>query len=197
LLAVGLQRFVDEALVIAAACLIDLSAEPVKLCGRRKVAPVMSPSKTWEGLVGGVASATTLGAALYWITPFAAWQAALMALAITTMGFFGGLVMSAIKRDCGAKDWGRMIEAHGGLLDRLDSVAFAGILLPAALRLDLSYGARRRHPAALPSADRVFRHFPSTTAVGFPSHAVSSLVQITFLQGRRAAELYSVPTAYS
>jgi phosphatidate cytidylyltransferase len=96
-----------------------------KLCGRRKVAPVMSPSKTWEGLVGGVASATTLGAALYWITPFAAWQAALMALAITTMGFFGGLVMSAIKRDCGAKDWGRMIEAHGGMLDRLDSVAFA------------------------------------------------------------------------
>ena len=48
-----------------------------------------------------------------------------MALAITTMGFFGGLVMSAIKRDCGAKDWGRMIEGQGGMLDRLDSVAFA------------------------------------------------------------------------
>ena len=96
-----------------------------KLCGRRKVAPVVSPSKTWEGLVGGVASATTLGAALYWITPFAAWQAALMALAITSMGFFGGLVMSAIKRAYGAKDWGRMIEGHGGMLDRLDSVVFA------------------------------------------------------------------------
>lgn len=96
-----------------------------KLCGLRKVAPVVSPSKTWEGLVGGVASATTLGAALYWITPFAAWQAALMALAITTMGFFGGLVMSAIKRDCGAKDWGRMIEGHGGMLDRFDSVVLA------------------------------------------------------------------------
>ncbi len=96
-----------------------------KLCGRRKVAPVVSPSKTWEGLVGGIASATTLGAALYWITPFAAWQAALMALAITSMGFFGGLVMSAIKRTCGAKDWGRLIEGHGGMLDRLDSVVFA------------------------------------------------------------------------
>jgi phosphatidate cytidylyltransferase len=81
--------------------------------------------ETWEGLVGGVASATTLGAALYWITPFAAWQAALMALAITSMGFFGGLVMSAIKRAYGAKDWGRMIEGHGGMLDRLDSVVFA------------------------------------------------------------------------
>lgn len=96
-----------------------------KLCGQRKLAPVVSPSKTWEGLVGGVASATALGAALHWITPFAAWQAALIALAITTTGFIGGLVMSAIKRDCGAKDWGCMIEGHGGMLDRLDSVAFA------------------------------------------------------------------------
>ena len=41
------------------------------------------------------------------------------------MGFFGGLVMSAIKRDRGVKDWGRMIEGHGGMLDRLDSVCFA------------------------------------------------------------------------
>ena len=48
-----------------------------------------------------------------------------MALAITVMGFFGGLVMSAIKRDRGVKDWGRMIEGHGGMLDRLDSVVFA------------------------------------------------------------------------
>src|SRR5205823_12909933 len=80
-----------------------------KLCGRHKVAPAVSPSKTWEGLVGGVTSATMLGAALSWITPFETWQAALMALTITTMGFFGGLVMSAIKRACGAKDWGRMI----------------------------------------------------------------------------------------
>ena len=96
-----------------------------KLAGRRKVAPFISPSKTWEGLIGGVASATAVGAMLYGITPFAPWQAALMALAVNVMGFFGGLVMSAIKRDCGAKDWGRMIGGHGGVLDRLDSVAFA------------------------------------------------------------------------
>jgi phosphatidate cytidylyltransferase len=89
------------------------------------VAPALSPSKTWEGLIGGVASATTLGAALFWITPFGPWQAALMALAINIMGFCGGLVMSAIKRDRGVKDWGQMIEGHGGMLDRLDSVAFA------------------------------------------------------------------------
>ncbi|WP_448953423.1 phosphatidate cytidylyltransferase [Labrys neptuniae] len=96
-----------------------------KLFGRHKVAPKLSPSKTWEGLIGGVASATLLGAGLWWITPFSFLQAGLVALVITLMGFFGGLVMSAIKRDRGVKDWGHLIEGHGGMLDRLDSVVFA------------------------------------------------------------------------
>jgi phosphatidate cytidylyltransferase len=96
-----------------------------KLFGKHKIAPEVSPSKTVEGLVGGILSATALGAALWWITPFNVWQAALMSLAICVMGFFGGLVMSAIKRDRGVKDWGHMIEGHGGMLDRLDSVVFA------------------------------------------------------------------------
>ncbi len=96
-----------------------------KLFGKHLVAPLLSPSKTVEGLVGGVLSATLLGAALFWITPFSPWQAGLLALVINLMGFFGGLVMSAIKRDRGIKDWGHMIEGHGGMLDRLDSVCFA------------------------------------------------------------------------
>jgi phosphatidate cytidylyltransferase len=96
-----------------------------KLLGRRKIAPLLSPSKTVEGFVGGVLSATLIGAALWWITPFEPWQAALLALTINLMGFFGGLVMSAIKRDRGVKDWGALIEGHGGMLDRLDSVIFA------------------------------------------------------------------------
>lgn len=96
-----------------------------KLTGRRKIAPRLSPSKTVEGFVGGVLSATALGAALWWITPFSPLQAAGLALVITLMGFFGGLVMSAIKRDRGVKDWGWTIEGHGGFLDRLDSVVFA------------------------------------------------------------------------
>lgn len=96
-----------------------------KLFGRHKVAPLLSPSKTWEGFVGGVASATALGAALYWITPFTVFEAAAIALAINLMGFFGGLVMSGIKRDLGVKDWGHLIAGHGGVLDRLDSVLFA------------------------------------------------------------------------
>lgn len=96
-----------------------------KLFGKTKIAPTLSPSKTVEGFVGGVASATLIGASLWWITPFTPAQAALMSLIITLMGFFGGLVMSAIKRDRGVKDWGHLIEGHGGLIDRLDSVVFS------------------------------------------------------------------------
>jgi phosphatidate cytidylyltransferase len=96
-----------------------------KLFGKRKVAPLLSPSKTWEGLIGGVASATLLGAALFWITPFPPLVAAGMAFVICVMGFFGGLVMSGIKRDRGVKDWGHMIAGHGGVLDRIDSIVFS------------------------------------------------------------------------
>ena len=96
-----------------------------KLLGRHTIAPALSPSKTIEGFLGGVGSATVLGALLWWITPFSWLQAGAIALEITLMGFFGGLVLSAIKRDRGVKDWGWMIEGHGGVLDRLDSVIFA------------------------------------------------------------------------
>jgi phosphatidate cytidylyltransferase len=99
-----------------------------KLLGRRKIAPLVSPSKTVEGFAGGIASAVALGAGLWWITPFNPWQAALMALAICLLGFSGGLVMSAIKRDRGVKDFGAMIEGHGGMLDRIDSLCFSAPL---------------------------------------------------------------------
>jgi len=131
LLTLRIPGFEDRNLLLIAFLVIVVQGSDVlqyvwgKLFGRHKVAPELSPSKTWEGLVGGVASATLLGAALWWATPFAPWQAALMAFMICVMGFFGGLVMSAIKRDRGVKDWGTMIEGHGGMLDRLDSVIFA------------------------------------------------------------------------
>lgn len=96
-----------------------------KLWGRRTIAARVSPAKTVEGFAGGVASATALGAALFWITPFSPVAAAALALAVALMGFFGGLVMSAIKRDLGVKDWGHLIAGHGGMLDRFDSVIFA------------------------------------------------------------------------
>lgn len=96
-----------------------------KLVGHHKIAPRLSPSKTVEGFAGGIASATLIGASLYWLTPFNPVQAGAMALVIALMGFLGGLVMSAIKRDRGVKDWGHTIEGHGGFIDRLDSVFFS------------------------------------------------------------------------
>ena len=96
-----------------------------KTLGRHKIAPTVSPNKTWEGFIGGIACATLLGAGLWWATPFTPLQSAGMSLAITLMGFGGGLVMSAIKRDRGVKDYGNMIAGHGGVLDRIDSLCFA------------------------------------------------------------------------
>ena len=96
-----------------------------KTVGRRKIAPLVSPNKTWGGFLGGVATATLIGAGLWWATPFTPWQSAGMSLAITFMGFAGGLVMSAIKRDRGVKDYGTLIEGHGGVMDRIDSICFA------------------------------------------------------------------------
>jgi len=96
-----------------------------KLFGKHKVAPNVSPSKTVEGLVGGGLTAVGLGTALWWITPFSPLQASGMAAVIVMAGFLGGLALSAVKRSIGAKDWGSMIEGHGGMLDRLDSVSFA------------------------------------------------------------------------
>ena len=96
-----------------------------KLFGKHKVAPLVSPSKTVEGLVGGGLSATLIGGCMFWMTPFSFWQSLMMSFVIVVMGFLGGLVMSAIKRSLSAKDWGTMIKGHGGMLDRMDSICFA------------------------------------------------------------------------
>ncbi|ASJ71101.1 phosphatidate cytidylyltransferase [Granulosicoccus antarcticus] len=96
-----------------------------KLMGKTRIAPALSPSKTVEGAVGGILSATLIGALLWWITPFTPLQSAAMAFVSTLMGFMGGLVLSAIKRDRGVKDWGHLIAGHGGFIDRMDSVLFA------------------------------------------------------------------------
>jgi phosphatidate cytidylyltransferase len=99
-----------------------------KLFGKTKVAPKVSPSKTREGLLYGGAAATIIGTSLWWATPFTPAVAAGMSALLVAAGFFGGLVMSAVKRSIGAKDWGRGIPGHGGVLDRLDSLLFAGPL---------------------------------------------------------------------
>jgi phosphatidate cytidylyltransferase len=96
-----------------------------KLLGKKPIAPTVSPNKTWGGFIGGTLTAIAIGTALYWATPFTPLAAAAMCLAITMLGFMGGLVMSAIKRDRGVKDYGTLIQGHGGVLDRIDSLLFA------------------------------------------------------------------------
>ena len=105
-----------------------------KLFGKHKIAPVLSPSKTIEGLVGGILLATLLGMAMLWLTPFNYWQGAIIGLTVCIFGFLGGLVMSAIKRDRGVKDWGNLIQGHGGMLDRIDSICFAAPIFFHILR---------------------------------------------------------------
>jgi phosphatidate cytidylyltransferase len=113
-----------------------------KLFGKTKIAPVVRPSKTVEGFIGGAASATLIGAAMSWITPFTPAQSAGMAFAIVLMGFLGGLVLSAVKRSLGAKDWGSMIEGNGGVMDRngFGQLRSAGLLSCHSLFLHVSFG---------------------------------------------------------
>jgi phosphatidate cytidylyltransferase len=99
-----------------------------KTLGRHRILPSVSPNKTWEGAIGGIAGATLVGTLLWWATPFTPWAAAGISLLVCLAGFAGGLVMSAIKRDRGVKDFGTLIEGHGGVLDRVDSLCFAAPL---------------------------------------------------------------------
>ncbi len=131
LLSLDIAGFEGQNILLIAFLIIVVQASDLlqylwdSLIGKTRIAPRLSPSKTIEGCVAGLATSTALGACLWWITPFSMLQAGIMALIIALMGFFGGLVMSAIKRDRGVKDWGDVIAGHGGFIDRLDSVIFA------------------------------------------------------------------------
>ena len=131
ILTLDIEDFEDKKLLLMIFLILVVQSSDVlqyvwgKLFGKHKIAPKLSPSKTVEGFVGGVVSASVLGGLLYWLTPFNPVQAVLMSLLICLMGFLGGLVMSAMKRSMGVKDWGNMISGHGGMLDRMDSLCFA------------------------------------------------------------------------
>ncbi len=100
-----------------------------KSLGRRKVAPSVSPGKTWAGLLGGVATTGVLSALIGPLLTFMTWPYALAAgLLVGVGGFFGDLAMSALKRDLGVKDSGTLLPGHGGVLDRVDSLTYAAPL---------------------------------------------------------------------
>jgi phosphatidate cytidylyltransferase len=100
-----------------------------KTFGSRRVVPSVSPNKTWEGLLGGVATTTVLAVVLsIWMTPMTLVQAAFAGLGISIFGFVGDVCVSAVKRDLGIKDTSQMLPGHGGVLDRVDSLTYTAPL---------------------------------------------------------------------
>ncbi len=97
-----------------------------KLFGKFKVIPKVSPNKTWEGLIGGVVTTMIVGYFLRFLTPFSEIEILITCGCVAIVGFIGDVVVSAIKRDIGIKDTGSVIPGHGGLLDRIDSLAVTG-----------------------------------------------------------------------
>jgi phosphatidate cytidylyltransferase len=97
-----------------------------RLYGQHVIAPTINAARTWEGLIGCTVSAALAGIVLFWATPYhEVWEAALMSMVIAVMGFAGSMTMSAIKRDRGVRDYGTLVEGHGGVLDRIDAICFA------------------------------------------------------------------------
>lgn len=92
--------------------------------GRHRMLPGLS-RRTWEGTLASLGFATALGAALSWTTPYGPLWAAGMGVVATLAGICGNLVLTAIKRDMGEKDWSHLIPGQGGVLDQMDSVIFA------------------------------------------------------------------------
>lgn len=95
-----------------------------KLLGKHKITPTVSPNKTWEGFIGGVISTTIIGYFLGFLTPLTTSQVVFISFMVAISGFIGDIVMSSIKRDIGVKDMGTTIPGHGGILDRIDSLAY-------------------------------------------------------------------------
>ena len=102
--------------------------------GRHKLAPVISPKKTWEGSIFGFAGATIFGfaAGTWWLLPeLGPSRAAIAAAVASTAGQLGDLVESMWKRGAGVKDSGAFLPGHGGFYDRVDSLLFAGPVVAA------------------------------------------------------------------
>jgi phosphatidate cytidylyltransferase len=99
--------------------------------GRHRMAPAISPKKTWEGAIGGamgsIIVATILGAVFS--LPLSYWQLVLAGCFISIIAQLGDLVESLLKRNTGVKDSGKVLPGHGGILDRIDSFIFTGALV--------------------------------------------------------------------
>jgi phosphatidate cytidylyltransferase len=98
--------------------------------GGEKLAPDISPSKTWSGALGGLALGATAGTLVWWFVADAPlWIGAILSLLVSFLAQLGDLSESAIKRHFRVKDSGDIIPGHGGLMDRLDSLTFSALLV--------------------------------------------------------------------
>jgi phosphatidate cytidylyltransferase len=99
--------------------------------GKHKLAPAISPGKTWEGVVGGVLVALAMAALahIWFFRELPIKWALPLALVMTVVGILGDLTESALKRSAGAKDAAKLLPGHGGVLDRLDSLLFNAPLI--------------------------------------------------------------------
>jgi phosphatidate cytidylyltransferase len=118
-----------------------------KLLGRHRIVPSVSPRKTWQGFIGGVATTVLLSAALGpWLTPIDRLGAAALGALLGAAGFVGDVAVSAIKRDLGLKDSGTLIPGHGGILDRVDSLTYTAPLFFHFIAYFYYYGAKLIRP---------------------------------------------------
>lgn len=111
-----------------------------RVVGRHRMAPRLSPKKTWEGLAAGVLGGVFVAfVALYDTrkTYLTGWEAVVLGLVVVTAAVLGDLFESALKRDLEVKDTGNLLGGHGGVLDRVDALLFAA---PAAFFLVVSFG---------------------------------------------------------
>ena len=106
-----------------------------KIMGKRKLAPTISPGKTWEGSIAGLVGAAAVSLLFLLPTPVKLtaylnwWQLIIIGLLVSVFGQLGDLIESLFKRNAGVKDSGNIFPGHGGMLDRMDSIVFAGVVV--------------------------------------------------------------------
>jgi phosphatidate cytidylyltransferase len=129
-----LRRMHDEAHLLALTVVLTVFAADTlayfsgRLIGRRKLAPTLSPGKTWEGFaVGSLVGIFVAFVALYQDRDhyLVIWQALVLGLVVVLAAAAGDLFESMLKRDMQVKDTGQLLGGHGGVLDRIDALLFA------------------------------------------------------------------------
>jgi phosphatidate cytidylyltransferase len=133
-------RLIAFAVVLTVFAADTLAYLTGRAAGRHRLAPRLSPKKTWEGLLGGALAGVFVSFITLYDTRgkyLSIWQAVVLGLVVVIAAVLGDLFESALKRDLEVKDTGRLLGGHGGVLDRVDALLFAA---PAAYYLVVSFG---------------------------------------------------------